>query len=259
MTLAVIVQARIGSTRLPGKILEPLGARSALVRCLDRCARITAADTVICAVPDTSENDPVAHEAQAAGYVVVRGSEQDVLARYAHAARACEAQTVVRITSDCPFIDPDIVDQTVSLFLESGADYASNSLPAQFPHGLDCEVFSANRLFEADARASAPAEREHVTVWIQRQPGFRRAGLVGPGGGVERLRWTLDRAEDLQFCQAVFAVLSEDAATASAGALVRLCRERPDLPAINDKLHDEVRLDPARQAEVQRGPVTLAG
>jgi len=259
MTLAVIVQARMGSTRLPGKILEPLGARSALIRCLDRCARIKAADTVICAVPDTPENDPVAREAQGAGYAVVRGGEQDVLSRYADAARACSAHTVVRITSDCPFIDPDIVDQTVSLFLESGADYASNSLPARFPHGLDCEVFSAAHLFEAEAQAVTPAEREHVTVWIQRQPGFRRAGLVGPGGGIERLRWTLDRAEDLQFCQAVFAALGEDAATASAGALVRLCRERPDLPAINDQWHDEARIDPARQAEIQRGLVRLAG
>lgn len=259
MTLAVIVQARIGSTRLPGKVLEPLGARSALIRCLDRCARITAADTVICAVPESPENDPVAREAHAAGYAVARGDEHDVLSRYAHAARACEARTVVRITSDCPFIDPDIVDQTVSLFRESGADYASNSLPAKFPHGLDCEVFSANRLFEADAKASTPAEREHVTVWIQRQPEFRRAGLIGPGGGIERLRWTLDLPEDLQVCQAMFAALGEDAATAGTAALVQLCRDRPDIPALNARFHDEARIDPARTADVQRGPVTLPG
>lgn len=257
MVTAVIVQARIGSSRLRGKVLEPLGARSALVRCLERCARISAADTVICAVPETEENTPVAEEARAAGFAVTRGSEHDVLSRYAHAARIFKADTVVRITSDCPFIDPVIADQTIALFHDSGADYASNCLPARFPHGLDCEVFSAKRLFEAECSARAAHEREHVTIWIRENPAFRRAGLIGPGGGLERLRWTLDQPEDLQFCQAVFAHLGEAAAEASAGAIAQLCIDEPALPAINARWHDASRLEPARPPEVQRGPVEL--
>lgn len=257
MVTAVIVQARIGSSRLPGKVLEPLGARSALVRCLERCARITAADEVICAVPDTPENDPVAREARSAGFRATRGGEHDVLSRYADAARACGAETVVRITSDCPFVDPVIVDQTIALFHASAADYASNSLPARFPHGLDCEVFSAKRLFEAERSARSAAEREHVTVWIQNNPAVRRAGLIGPGGGVERLRWTLDQPEDLQFCQGVFAHLGEAAADASAGVIAKLCFAEPALPAINARWHDAARLDPSRRADVQLGPVEL--
>jgi spore coat polysaccharide biosynthesis protein SpsF (cytidylyltransferase family) len=106
MTIAIIVQARYGSTRLPGKIMRPLGGATVLRRVLDRCARIPGADVVVCAIPDTDENEPVAAEAARAGAVVVRGDERDVLARYAKAASAVGADMVMRVTSDCPFIDP---------------------------------------------------------------------------------------------------------------------------------------------------------
>ena len=229
MTTAVIVQARIGSSRLPGKVLEPLGKKSALLRCLDRCRSITLADVVVCAVPDTRPDDAVAEEATDAGFMVVRGSEDDVLQRYATAARDCEADTVVRITSDCPFIDPVIVDQTIMLYRQSVADYASNSLPPLFPHGLDCEVFSAKRLFEADERAIQPYER---------------------GGGLEKLRWTLDRPEDLAFCQAVFEALGEEAASISGADLARFCIAHPELSNINACCIDANRTRNPRRADI---------
>lgn len=258
MTTAAIVQARIGSSRLPGKVLEPLGAKSALVRCLDRCRRIEAADIVVCAVPDTEADDEIAEEAGDAGFMVVRGSETDVLSRYACAARESGATTVIRITSDCPFIDPAIVDRTAALFRKSGADYASNSMPALFPHGLDCEVFHARHLFEAEQKAATAFEREHVTPWISRHPGLIRAGLVGPGGGLEHLRWTLDRREDLDFCQAVFAAMGETAATAPAAEIAGLCLRRPDLVAINAMWIEAARTVSPVHAEIQSDPVRLA-
>lgn len=258
MTTAAIVQARIGSSRLPGKVLEPLGAKSALIRCLDRCRRIETADIVVCAVPDTEADDEIAEEANDAGFMVVRGSESDVLSRYGRAAREAGASTVIRITSDCPFLDPGIVDRTVALFRDSGADYASNSMPALFPHGLDCEVFHARHLFEAEEKAATRFEREHVTPWISTHPGFIRAGLVGPGGGLENLRWTLDRREDLDFCQAVFAAMGEAAATASAAEIAGLCLRRPDLVAINSQWIDAARTSRPVQAEIQSEPVRLS-
>lgn len=258
MSTAVIVQARIGSSRLPGKVLEPLGEKSALLRCLDRCKRITRADHVLCAVPDTEADDEIAEEAGDAGYWVVRGSESDVLSRYAKAAREAEAETVIRITSDCPFIDPVIVDKTVELFFDSGADYASNSLPAKFPHGLDCEVFPARHLFTAEREANTPAEREHVTVWIQSRADFTTAGLVGPGGGLEKLRWTLDRKEDLDFCQAVFKAMGEAAATASAAEIAALCLRRPDIAAINALWVEATRTLRPRYAHIQSERVLLS-
>lgn len=251
MTTAVIVQARIGSSRLPGKVLQPLGSRSALLRCLDRCRQITQADLVVCAVPDTRADDEVAEEATDVGYIVIRGPEDDVLHRYALAARECEADTIIRITSDCPFIDPVIVDQTVMLYRKSVADYTSNSMPPLFPHGLDCEVFSAQRLLEADEKATQPYEREHVTPWIRRNPRLTQSCLLGPGGGIEKLRWTLDRPEDLAFCQAVYETLGEEAATILAADLARFCLQNPDIVAINEDYVDLVRLkNPQRSAIV---------
>ncbi|PWE17567.1 hypothetical protein DDZ18_07805 [Marinicauda salina] len=252
MTVAVIVQARIGSSRLPGKVLEALGAKTALARCLDRCAAIPGADLVVCAVPDTAENDAVAAEAGRAGYAVVRGSETDVLARYADAARAVAAETVMRVTSDCPLIDPAVCGAVIDLLAETGADYACNNMPPRFPHGLDCEAFPAARLFEAEAEAAEPYEREHVTPWLRARSDVKKAALVGPGGGLERLRWTLDRPEDLAFFRAVFDALGESAATATTEELAALCQAVPDLPAINADWTDEARLESAAEADVTR-------
>lgn len=253
MTLAVIVQARFGSSRLPGKILNPLGSKTALARVLDRCARIAAADTVIVAVPDSAENDPVAEAAQAAGYAVARGPEDDVLTRYANAARAVEAESVMRVTSDCPFLDPRVCDQVIALWRETPADYVNNTAPPLFPHGLDCEVFSAELLFEAEAKATDAAAREHVTPWIRAQAHLTLGNLTGPGDGVERMRWTLDYPEDLTFCQAVYAHLGEEQAAVIGWAeLAEVCRRHPELTAINAKRHDTLRLARGIRASLQR-------
>ena len=252
MTLAVIVQARAGSSRLPRKVLEPLGAKTVLDRVLDRCARIAAADRIVCAIPEGSADDPVADAARAAGAEVFRGSERDVLSRYAGAARMAGADTVVRITSDCPFIDPDMVDQLVALFRESGADYANNTLMPGFPRGLDCEVLPAEGLFRAEREASDPAEREHVTPWIRNRPDVRLACLKGPGGAAAGWRWTLDYPEDLAFCRAVFERAGEAAAALGFAALCELCRQTPDLVAINAVHADPARPDIRRTAAIVR-------
>ncbi len=246
MVFAVIVQARMGSTRLPGKVLQPLGARSALLRCLDRCAAIPGVDAVVCAVPQGAQDEPVAQEAAAAGYVVARGPEQDVLARYAEAARQVRAGLVMRVTSDCPFIDPAVCGAVRDDLLETGADYACNNMPPLFPHGLDCDVFPAARLYEAEHAATNAYDREHVTPWLRRADGLRRVTLNGPGQGVERLRWTLDHREDLAFCQGVFEACGEAAAAMPWTELAALCAQRPDLTALNTLHIDEARLQAGR-------------
>ncbi|MCW5724111.1 MAG: glycosyltransferase family protein [Maricaulaceae bacterium] len=258
MTLAVIVQARMGSSRLPGKVLEPLGGKSALLRCLDRCTAIPGAGLVLCAVPDTYGDEEVAEEAADAGYMVVRGPEDDVLSRYAKAAREAGADLVMRVTSDCPFIDPVICGRVVNLLHASGADYASNNMPALFPHGLDCEIFPAMLLHEADKLARTPEEREHVTPWIRNHPHLRKANLAGPGGGLERLRWTLDYDADLEFAAAVYAELGEAAAHITAAELAAFCLRRPDIARINARHVDEARLNGGARAELQSEPVKFA-
>lgn len=257
MTAAIIVQARMGSTRLPGKILETLGSRTALARCLDRCRAVPGIDLVVCAVPDTDENEPVAEEAADCGAMVVLGDEHDVLSRYARAAREAGADIVMRITSDCPFIDPVVAGRVLALLRDTGADYATNNAPALFPHGLDCEAFSAALLYEADLRAGDPYQREHVSPWIRTHPGLSHVNLRGPGGGLERLRWTLDRPEDLAFFRAVYAEMGEAAATASAAEIAALCLRRPDLVAINAECADEARLAADYPGMRQTAPLPL--
>lgn len=199
MIRAVIVQARFGSTRLRGKVLERLNGQTVLAEVLGRCAAIDRADVVCCAVPDQPDSDPVAAAAAAAGAVVFRGSEGDVLDRYCRAARHLGAEVVMRITSDCPLIDPQVCAAVLRLVSERGYDYACNNLPPSWPHGLDCEAVTTAWLARAAAEAAAPAEREHVTPFIRSHPGARRANLVGPGGTATLHRWTLDTGDDLAF------------------------------------------------------------
>jgi spore coat polysaccharide biosynthesis protein SpsF len=239
---AVIVQARFGSTRLPGKVLKPLGKAAALAAVLRRCARIKGVDVVVCAVPDERASDPVAAIAEEVGAVVFRGSELDVLDRYFQAARAVAAERVMRVTSDCPLIDPEICGDVLALLERSGVDYAANNLPPLWPHGLDCEAFPFARLAAAAAQAVAPYDREHVTPWLRRHPELRRANLDGPGGGLERLRWTLDFPEDYAFFQAVWQQLGDRAATAGTVEIIEMLAGHPEISAINRGRIDEQRL-----------------
>jgi spore coat polysaccharide biosynthesis protein SpsF len=233
MTLLVIVQARTGSTRLPAKVLQPLGGRTVLARVLDRCAQIPGIDDIVCAIPDTEADDRLEQEIRRLEHKVSRGPETDVLARYAKAARDHDADYVMRVTSDCPFLDPEVCGQVIDLFHGSRADYASNTMPARFPHGLDCEIFPALLLDEADRIASTPHDREHVTPWIRNHAFLNTVNLRGPGNGIEHLRWTLDYPEDLAFCRAIFDELGESAGTISSANLAALCLRRPDLVALN--------------------------
>ncbi len=257
MTCAVIVQARWGSSRLPGKTLAQIAGKPALLWCLDRCRNIAGVDIVVCAVPEGREDDKVAEAAMDAGYFVTRGSELDVLARYARAAREVDAQTVMRVTSDCPFIDPAICAQVLALLDGPNVDYACNNMPPRFPHGLDCDAFPAALLFEAERCAHDPYEREHVTPWLRRHRRLSKACLRGPGGGLERLRWTLDHASDLEFFRNTAEAFGKGAEHASAAQLAALCLRRPDLAAINADVIDQTRLNDETRAPLQTAPMAL--
>jgi glutamate-1-semialdehyde 2,1-aminomutase/spore coat polysaccharide biosynthesis protein SpsF len=241
MKTAVIVQARHGSSRLPGKAILPLGSGTVLSQVIARCTRIAGADVVVCAIPDTEDSEPVAEEAERCGALVVRGSETDVLSRYAKAARAANADIVMRITPDCPFVDPLICSRVLTLLAQ--ADYASLDMPVTWPHGLDCEAFPARLLLEAEQKADDPFEREHVTPWI-RARAKPKATLTGPGAPFTGMRWTLDYPEDYEFLKAAHAALGPNAIQASAMDLASLCIRRPDIAAINAVRSDAKRLTP---------------
>lgn len=237
MTVAIIVQARFGSSRLPGKVLLPLGAGTVLAEVLRRCRAVPGVDVVCCAVPHGELDDEVADIAAAAGAEVSRGSETDVLDRYWQAARQVGADLIMRVTSDCPLIDPGLCGQVLSL-VGPGVDYAANNMPPGFPHGLDCEAFPTRALAEAAAKATDAADREHVTPWLRRSDPTRLRALAGPGGDLVHHRWTLDYPEDYVFLRRLFRRLP----AGPAGAVpdwrqtLAVAQDR-DLMRINESRH----------------------
>jgi spore coat polysaccharide biosynthesis protein SpsF (cytidylyltransferase family) len=195
-TLAV-VQARMGSTRLPGKVLMALGPTTVLELVL---ARLGAApvDEIVVATSDRPLDDPVAAAVGRVGVACVRGSEHDVLDRFALALLRHPADEVVRITADCPLVDPHVVAAALAAHRAAVADYTSNTLLRTFPDGLDVEVVDADALRIAAREADEPAEREHVTPFIYRRPvRFRVAQFSSGDPRLGRERWTLDDADDL--------------------------------------------------------------
>lgn len=232
MITAAIVQARMGSSRLPGKVLVEVGGKSVLTHVLGRCRAIPSVSVVVCAVPDAAESAPIEKIAQHCDAIVYRGSEQDVLGRYHGAAMRAEADVILRVTSDCPLIDPDVCEQVIQLRVRSGADYASNNLERSFPHGLDCEAFTVDALAEAAKLARLPEEREHVTPWLRHAPHLRRANLSSGEPNLADYRWTLDYPEDLLFFKALFDRMP-GAESARMREFLAFLKLNPDIAILN--------------------------
>ncbi len=220
------------SSRLPGKVVQDLCGRPVLEHVLRRCASIPGADVVVCAIPSPAENDVLEAIALKSGAVIFRGSELDVLARYRGAAQSVHAEVVMRVTSDCPLIDPDVCGCVLALRTEQNADYASNNMPPTFPHGLDCEAMTIDALRKADEAAGEASDREHVTPWLRRASEIRRVNLASDDAALAHSRWTLDYPEDLAFFRAVFAALPASSPARMADILAIL-HEQPSLSQIN--------------------------
>jgi spore coat polysaccharide biosynthesis protein SpsF len=205
MKVVAIIQARMGSTRLPGKVLKDIEGETALARVVSRLRRASLIDEVLVATADRPADDAIVAESRRCGVAVSRGDENDVLDRYFRAAQLSKAEAVVRITSDCPLIDPGITDKTIRAFLDEGPDYASNALQRTYPRGLDTEVISTRALERAWRAASKAYEREHVTPYIYEHPDQFKILPVTGDADYSQHRWTLDTPEDLKFIRAVYA------------------------------------------------------
>jgi len=238
----VVVQARATSTRLPAKVLRILGDRTVLAHVIGRCLAIDGVDLVCCAVPHGDLHDPVAEEAQAHGATVVRGSETDVLDRYQTAAATLGLKRIVRITSDCPLIDPAVCGMVLRSLIDADADYACNNMPPSFPHGLDCEAFTVTALARAAQSAVSAHDREHVTPWLRRTDDIKRVAVPGPGGSVAEQRWTLDYAEDYAFLSRLFAILPPPPARPSWREVEAVLARNPAIATLNAGRRDVTRL-----------------
>ncbi len=232
MSTVVIIQARMGSTRLPGKILMPLAGRPMLFQVIARARRIPGVDAVVVATTELAQDD-VLVPALAGICQVVRGPADDVLRRYRIALDAYPADIVIRITADCPLLCPDVSGQVLARFLHGDCDYASNTLVRSYPRGLDTEVFAAALLRRAEAEARDPAEREHVTPFMYRDPTrFRLASCVAP---VDRSlwRWTVDTVEDFALMTRLYAELSASGFEGNYSETAAIMAAHPDWGALN--------------------------
>lgn len=232
MTRALaIVQARMSSSRLPGKTLADVEGEPLLALLLRRLARAQEIERVIVATSRDAVDDPIVPVAEAAGASVLRGSRDDVLDRFV-AALGDWSGPVARITADCPLIDPAVVDAVVALWRRTpGAVYASNLQPRVHPDGLDVEVVDAQALRDVAAETSDPSAREHVTVAVRADPTrFAAVGLAGDER-LSGLRWTVDLPEDLQFVRAAARVLGPARWTASCAEILAALRADCELAA----------------------------
>jgi spore coat polysaccharide biosynthesis protein SpsF (cytidylyltransferase family) len=194
----------MGSGRLPGKVLADLGGRPALAHVLERAALVDPGATLVLAIPDAAADDPLADVGLKAGAIVVRGSAEDVLDRYHEAAGRVSADAVVRITADCPLLDPAVSSRVVARFRSGDVDYVSNVHPPTFPDGYDTEIVSSAALDAAWREATDPYEREHVTTFVWRRPDRFRCANVADD--VDRSSWrlTLDTPEDLENIRRIY-------------------------------------------------------
>ncbi len=204
MNTLAIIQARMGSTRLPGKVLLDLGGATVLARVVRRLERSQQISQIVVATTTAPADEAIVVECERLQVSSFRGSEGDVLDRYYRAARSYSADTVVRITGDCPLIDPMLVDETIRIFKDERADYASDVLPRAYPRGLDNEVFRTAALERAWHEAREPYQREHVTPYLYEHPEIFRLASAKGDVDYSHYRWTLDTPEDLILLRAIY-------------------------------------------------------
>ncbi len=199
--VVAIIQARMGSTRLPGKVLEELSGKTILWHVVNRVRHVRAVDQIVVATTRALADDKIAKWCESEGVACFRGSSEDVLDRYYRAALKYDAAIIVRITSDCPLLDPSLVDMAIGKFQEGG--FAHVSVGGNYPDGLDTEVFSFAALGSAWKEAKLGSEREHVTPFIWKQPERFRLFGFSAAEDYRAMRWTVDDERDLSFVRAV--------------------------------------------------------
>ncbi|NJD03359.1 MAG: acylneuraminate cytidylyltransferase [Ruminiclostridium sp.] len=234
MKTGIIMQARMGSTRLPGKVLTDLMGKPVLLHTIDRLKQCKKVGKIIVATTISPRDDIIFDKSNEFGVKVFRGSEENVLERYYQAALANDLDTIVRITSDCPLIDPHIIDLAVDEFEKGGSDLVSNAgaelSNRTFPRGLDCEVFSLRALEQAYYKASEQYQREHVTPYIYEN---MKVFFFKNNKNHSNYRWTLDTVEDLELISEIYKNLYKGKHDFYFKDILELMINKPELQNIN--------------------------
>ena len=239
MKNVLIIQARMQSSRLPGKVLLPLNGKPMLEWVVERASKSKTIDTCMVATTTDSSDDPIEKLCRDKGISVYRGSQFDVLDRYYQAAVSAGADNIIRVTADCPLIDPYLIDELFSRYIKEEADFAANRLPPPwhrtYPIGLDTEIVSMRMLKTAWETAAEKYEREHVMPWFYDTPGRCKIYIMDNETDYGMHRWTVDTPEDYKMMQALFEKL--DPEHASWTDVLQVINENPQLEMINASSH----------------------
>ncbi|MEX1028732.1 MAG: glycosyltransferase family protein [Paenibacillaceae bacterium] len=234
MRIVVIIQARMGSTRLPGKVMLKLMDKPMLEHVVDRSRAIPSIHEVMIATTSNPEDDAIAEFAGQHRIRCTRGSDTNVLSRYYEAAKASGADVIARVTSDCPLLDPDVSNAVIQAFLDyPETDYCSNTIDRSFPQGLDIEVFTFAALEKAYLEAQADYELEHVTPYLYRHPDiFQLHQYVGEID-YSSYRWTVDTQEDYQLITAIYESVYDPSKLFSWREGITFMEQHPDMKKLN--------------------------
>lgn len=231
--IGAVIQARVSSTRLPGKVLKPIMNMPMLERQIQRLKKAKSLDRFCLATSDQAEDAPLADVAKRQGIEFYRGSLNDVLDRFYQAARLLKCESIVRITGDCPLIDASVVDQVIEFFKAGHFDYASNTLKPSFPDGLDVEVMSFAALEKNWKEAILTSEREHVTPYLYKHPELFKLGSYEGKENLSQLRWTVDDEGDFHFVEKVYEMLGYNQEYFAMNDILNLIQEHPELLDLN--------------------------
>lgn len=231
--ILAILQARVSSTRLPGKVLKLILGKPMLSLQLERIKRSKKIEQIVVATSTESSDDVIETLCQDLQITCYRGSLDDVLERFYKAALKYLPEHVVRLTGDCPLIDPQIIDDVIDFYLSGDFDYVSNSLEPTFPDGLDVEVFSFSVLEIAWHEAVLPSHREHVTPFIHQQPDKFKIGHYKGQRDLSLFRWTVDEAEDFELVNRIYEELYPRNVSFTTEDILNLLSRNPSLVQIN--------------------------
>ena len=242
MRTVATIEARMKSTRLPGKVMRPILGFPMLRQMIERLRGCDVLDDIVIATTEDPSCDVIEALALSMGVGCYRGSEEDVLGRVLRTAENAKADVIVKLTGDCPLLDPAIVKQVVNAFRSSGVDYCTNTMVEPYPRGMDVEVFPLSVLRETDPLASSPPEREHASLYIYRHP--QRFSLLnveydGPKGA-NGLRLTVDTAEDFALVSAVFEALQSRDPFFSLADIWAFLSEHPEIRDLNAHVKQKV-------------------
>ena len=249
MTILALVQARLSSSRLPGKVLKTLSGKPMLIQQISRIRHSKLIDKMLVVTSTDSTDDLLVNELQKNNIEVFRGDLNDVLDRFYQAAKVHNPKHVVRLTGDCPLADPAVIDLVIEQHINSNADYTTNTNPPTFPDGLDVEIMKYSVLCTAWLEAELPSEREHVTPYIRNNPEIFNLRNVLNDIDYSSYRWTVDEPEDFEFVKSVYEALYKDSSYFGMNEVIQLKNDFPKKFEINANIERNEGLKKSLEAD----------